>query len=51
MAVSLVKKYIEESIVVFIFMTDGGADYPINGVIALNKLQKKHPNKFKYAGI
>ena len=51
MAASLAEKYIANSIVVFIFMTDGGAGLPTNGIAALKKLQTKNPNQLKYAGI
>ena len=51
MAAGLASKYIESSIVVFIFMTDGGANYPAAGISALKKLQNTYPNKLKYAGI
>ena len=51
MAASLATKYIVNSIVVFIFMTDGGAGLPTNGIAALKKLQTTYPNKLKYAGI
>ena len=51
LAASLASNYITSSIVVFIFMTDGGAGYPTNGIAALKRLQIAHPNKLKYAGI
>jgi hypothetical protein len=34
-AARLAKKYIDQSIIVFIFMTDGGASFPTNGIKAL----------------
>lgn len=51
MAAKLATKYIEKAIVVFIFMTDGGAGYPFNGIQSLKRLQQAYPNKLKYAGI
>ena len=51
MAANLATKYINNSIVIFIFMTDGGANYPTNGIAAMKRLQSTYPNKLKYAGI
>ena len=51
MAAQIAVKYIASSIIVFIFMTDGGASYPTSGIQALKKLQSNYPNKMKYAGI
>ena len=51
LAAQITEKYIANSLVVFIFMTDGGASYPSKGIAALQKLQKFYPNKLKYAGI
>ena len=50
-AARIARKYIDNSIIVFIFMTDGGASYPTNGVQALKSLQMVHPNKLHYSGI
>jgi hypothetical protein len=51
MAANLAQKYITNSIVLFIFMTDGGSSYPTAGVQKLRNIQANNPNKFKYAGI
>ena len=51
MAAQIAGSYITNSTVVFIFMTDGGASYPSNGIQALRNLQSRYPNKMKYAGI
>ena len=51
LAATLAGKYIPNAIVVFIFMTDGGASFPTNGIAALKRLQATYPNKLKYAGI
>ena len=50
-AARIARKYIDNSIIMFIFMTDGGANYPTNGIQALKSLQMTHPNKLHYAGI
>jgi len=51
MAANLAQKYISNSIILFIFMTDGGSSYPVSGVQKLRSLQANNPNRFKYAGI
>jgi hypothetical protein len=51
MAAKMAAKYIDKAAVVFIFMTNGGANYPFNGIQSLKKLQQTYPNKLKYAGI
>jgi len=50
-AAKIAGKYIDKSIIVFIFMTDGGASFPTNGIKALKQLQINHPKKLHYAGI
>ena len=51
MAAEMAEKYIEDSFIVFIFMTDGSAVFPVKGTTALKKLQSDHPKKFYYIGI
>lgn len=51
MAADIAQRYINNSIILFIFMTDGGSSYPSRGIQRLRSLQSSYPNKFKYAGI
>ena len=51
MAAGLATKYIQNATIVFIFMTDGGASLPSNGIKIMKDLQTRYPNKLKYAGI
>ena len=51
MAASLATKYIQQSTISFIFMTDGGALYPTNGIQTIKRLQSSNPNKLFYYGI
>ena len=51
MAAQVAARYIKNAIVVFIFMTDGGASLPNAGIQALKQLQRDNPNRLKYAGI
>ena len=50
-AARIARKYIDKSKIVFIFMTDGDANYPWSGVQALKSLQMTHPDKLYYSGI
>ena len=50
-AARIAQKYIDKSIIVFIFMTDGGANLPTKGIQALKSLQMTHPDKLHYSGI
>lgn len=51
MAAQLAARYINNSIIVFVFMTDGESGYPNSGVQALKILQRDNPNRLQYAGI
>ena len=51
MAATIAERYIDKAIVLFIFMTDGGARYPASGMNSLRKLQADHPGKLRYSGI
>ena len=50
-AARIARKYIDKSIIVFIFITDGGASYPTKGIQALKSLKISHPKKLYYSGI
>ena len=50
-AADLAQKYINSSIVLFIFMTDGEAQYPVSGIQRLKAIQANNPTRLKYAGI
>lgn len=50
-AARIAQYYIDNSIIVFIFMTDGFADYPIDAIQDLKKIKLDYPDKFHYAGI
>ena len=51
MAVEIAAKYIEDSFMVFIFMTVGNALFPVKETDAIKKLQLDHSKKFYYIGI
>ena len=51
LAADLALKYIDNSIVVFIFMTDGCAGYPSNSIQKMKNLQANYQDKLFYAGI
>ena len=50
-AAQIATKYIADATIVLIFMTDGYAEYPKKGIQALQNLQTRYPDKFKYSGI
>ena len=51
MAADIAQAYIEDSFIVFVFMTDGSAVFPVKGTDRMKKLQLDHPKKFYYIGI
>lgn len=50
-AASIAARYINDAVIVFIFMTDGEAPYPTKGMEAFKKLKAKYGNRLKYSGI
>lgn len=44
-------KYVSKAKIKYIFMTDGGDDYPVIQVTKIKDLKKLHPNKIDYYGI
>ena len=50
-AYSLMNLYVGSASIRFIFMTDGGAEYPAQPISKIKILQNQHPKKIKYYGI
>ncbi len=50
-AYNLMTKYVNESKIKFVFMTDGGAIYPLAQVNQIKVLKNAYPDKIQYFGI
>ena len=50
-AYNIAQKTIQNEIILFIFMTDGGSSYPSNEVSQFQQMMKQYPKRFIYSGI
>lgn len=50
-AYSIASKTINKEMIIFIFMTDGYAEYPTNGINNFTQMMNQYPKKFVYQGI